>query len=102
MESLRNMSAPTAAVLRRGQFQHIPNAEAVPGDIVELLVGDVVPADVRLLEAMNFQADEMLLTGESVPILKEADDIMNKEDTPLGDRINMAYVRPSPIPPRRY
>ncbi|KZV85008.1 potassium/sodium eff [Exidia glandulosa HHB12029] len=92
METLRSMSSPTASVLRHGQIQHIPNAEAVPGDIVELSVGDVVPADVRLLEAMNFQADEMLLTGESVPDIKNADDVLDASDTPLGDRINIAYA----------
>lgn len=95
MESLRSMSSPTASVLRRGQIQHIPNAEAVPGDIVELVVGDVVPADVRLLESMNFQADEMLLTGESVPVMKDADYVIDSVDTPLGDRINIACVRHS-------
>ncbi|KAH7099010.1 putative sarcoplasmic/endoplasmic reticulum calcium ATPase [Auriculariales sp. MPI-PUGE-AT-0066] len=92
MESLRSMSAPTAAVLRRGQFQRIPNAQAVPGDIVELLVGDVVPADVRLVETMNFQADEMLLTGESLPVLKEAEEIYDTPDIPLADRLNMAFA----------
>ncbi|EJD35955.1 putative sarcoplasmic/endoplasmic reticulum calcium ATPase [Auricularia subglabra TFB-10046 SS5] len=92
MESLRNMSAPTAAVLRRGQFHHIPNAEAVPGDIVELVVGDVVPADIRLLETMNLQADEMLLTGESVPVFKDAEDILDAPDVPLGDRTNIAFA----------
>ncbi|KZV90278.1 potassium/sodium eff, partial [Exidia glandulosa HHB12029] len=92
MESLRNMSSPTATVVRQGQIEQIPNATVVPGDIVELEDGDIVPADIRLIETVNLQTDEMLLTGESLPVIKEADEILQTEDVPLGDRINMAYA----------
>lgn len=92
MESLRNMSSPTATVVRVGQIEQIPNATVVPGDIVELEDGDIVPADIRLIETVNLQMDEMLLTGESLPITKDADEILQAQDVPLGDRINMAYA----------
>jgi len=92
MESLRGMSSPTATVVREGQIERVPNSTVVPGDIVELEDGDIVPADIRLIEAINLQTDEMLLTGESLPIAKDASTVLQSEDVPLGDRINMAYV----------
>ncbi|EJD50366.1 potassium/sodium eff [Auricularia subglabra TFB-10046 SS5] len=92
MESLRNMSSPTATVVRAGQIEQVPNSTVVPGDIVELEDGDIVPADIRLIDTVNFQTDEMLLTGESMPVIKDADEVLPAEDVPLGDRINMAYA----------
>ncbi|KAJ5159440.1 ATPase P-type K/Mg/Cd/Cu/Zn/Na/Ca/Na/H-transporter [Penicillium canariense] len=90
MESLHSLSSPTGTVSRGGQTFSVPSSEIVPGDMVELRTGDVVPADIRLVEAVNFETDEALLTGESLPVQKECDSIF-KEDTGPGDRLNMAY-----------
>ncbi|KAI0900064.1 potassium/sodium eff [Annulohypoxylon nitens] len=90
MDALRALSAPSAMVLRDGRTQIVPNAQVVPGDIVVLKMGDTVPADVRLFEAMNLAADEQSLTGESVPVEKVIESLEN-EELGIGDRINIAY-----------
>ena len=64
MDSLRSLSSPTAAVLRDGNLDHVASITVVPGDIVDLKTGDVVPADLRLFEALNFETDEALNTNE--------------------------------------
>jgi potassium/sodium efflux P-type ATPase len=90
MDSLRQLSSPTGAVLRDGEIDSVPSLTIVPGDIVSLKTGDVVPADVRLYEAMNFETDEALLTGESLPVGKDPEAIYDHE-IGVGDRLNMAY-----------
>ncbi|KAI1460391.1 potassium/sodium eff [Annulohypoxylon moriforme] len=90
MDALRALSAPSAMVLRDGRTQIVPNAEVVPGDIIILKMGDTVPADVRLFEAMNLAADEQSLTGESVPVEKIVEHLED-EELGIGDRINVAY-----------
>ncbi|KAF3928507.1 hypothetical protein ABW20_dc0109755 [Dactylellina cionopaga] len=91
MESLKGLSSPIAAVLRDGNIVHIPSMEVVPGDIVELKTGDGVPADIRMIpETLNFEADEALLTGESLPVAKSASTVLDA-DVGLGDRINLAF-----------
>ncbi|KFY31215.1 hypothetical protein V493_01295 [Pseudogymnoascus sp. VKM F-4281 (FW-2241)] len=90
MDSLRSLSSPTATVVRDGKTETIPTGDLVPGDKVELKTGDTVPADVRLVEAMNFETDEALLTGESLPVAKEAKAVFDA-DTGPGDRLNVAY-----------
>ncbi|KAJ5692646.1 hypothetical protein N7462_002069 [Penicillium macrosclerotiorum] len=90
MESLHSLSSPTGSVSRGGHTFSVPSAEIVPGDMVELRTGDTIPADIRLVEAVNFETDEALLTGESLPVQKECDSIF-KEDTGPGDRLNIAY-----------
>ncbi|KAI6080949.1 potassium/sodium eff [Hypoxylon rubiginosum] len=90
MDALRALSAPSAMVLRDGRTQVIPNAEVIPGDVVILKMGDTVPADVRLFEAMNLAADEQSLTGESVPAEKIVEHLED-EELGIGDRINIAY-----------
>lgn len=91
LEALRNMSAPTARVLRQGEETVIPASELVVGDVVMLGDGDMVPADLRLIDSANLKVQEASLTGESVPSEKEAEDLL-PEDCPLGDRSNMAYT----------
>ena len=91
LEALRNMSAPTAKVLRQGEESVIPASDLVVGDVVMLGDGDMVPADLRLIDSANLKVQEASLTGESVPSEKEAEDIL-PEDCPLGDRSNMAYT----------
>lgn len=91
MEALKNMSAPTARVLRQGQESVVKAAELVLGDIVYLEDGFIVPADLRLIETNNLKIQEASLTGESVPSEKDSEDIL-RENAPLGDRTNMAYT----------
>lgn len=91
LAALAKLSAPMAKVIRGGQLQTIPSRELVPGDRVELEAGDNVPADVRLLQSYSLRIQEAALTGESVPVDKEAEKIVSAA-TPLGDRQNMAYA----------
>ena len=90
LAALSTLTAPTARVLRDGAECILPAEELVPGDIVILADGCVVPADLRLLEEANLAVQESALTGESVPAEKDAPTVL-KEDAPLGDRVNMAY-----------
>ncbi|KAL9115891.1 MAG: hypothetical protein Q9227_000259 [Pyrenula ochraceoflavens] len=90
MDSIRSLSSPTANVVRDGKTINIPTAEVVPGDMVELKTGDTVPADIRLIEAINFETDEALLTGESLPVQKD-DEMVFDHDTGPGDRLNIAF-----------
>ncbi|MCB6364807.1 cation-translocating P-type ATPase [Intestinibacillus massiliensis] len=91
LEALRKMGAPTARVLRQGEESIVPAGTLVAGDIVHLGDGDMVPADLRLLETANLRVQEASLTGESVPAEKDAGAAL-PEDCPLGDRCNMAYA----------
>ena len=88
--ALNQMNAPYAYVLRDGDRKKIPVAELVVGDIVYLEDGNIVPADIRLIEEHQLMIDESSLTGESVPVKKDATAILDKE-TPLADRLNMVY-----------
>ncbi len=91
MAALRKLAAPEAHVLRGGSRQNIPARELVPGDIVVLESGNYVPADVRLLEAVNLRVEEAALTGESLPVSKDASALF-QADLPLGDRSNTAFM----------
>ncbi|HNY66105.1 MAG TPA: cation-translocating P-type ATPase [Deltaproteobacteria bacterium] len=90
IESLRKMAAPTATVLRGGREVEAPARELVPGDVVILRAGDRVPADARLIEAVNLQIEEAALTGESLPVEKITDPLPGL-GLALGDRRNMGY-----------
>jgi len=90
MDSLRSLSSPTANVVRDGSTINVPTAELVVGDLVELKVGDTVPADLRIIESINLETDEALLTGESLPVAKDEEAVFD-EDTGPGDRLNVAY-----------
>jgi len=90
LDALKKMAAPEAQVLRDGHRISIPARELVPGDIVFLEAGNFVPADLRLLEAVNLKIDEAPLTGESVPVEKNATVLLGSAAT-LGDRINTAF-----------
>lgn len=91
MEALKKMAAPEAKVIRDGHLIEIPSSEVVPGDVVLLEAGNYVPADLRLVESINLKIDEASLTGESVPVEKNAEIILN-EEAPLGDRVNLAFM----------
>ena len=91
IEALRGMAAPTAKVLRDGREVHIPAEALVPGDVFLLAAGDRIPADGRLLEAVNLKTEESSLTGESVSSAKDAAAALGPE-TPVGDRRNMVFA----------
>lgn len=90
MEALAKMSSPTCVVIRDGFQQQIMTTDVVPGDIVVLKAGNLVPADARLIETNNLQIDESSLTGESEPAEKDASAIL-EGTAPLGDQINMVF-----------
>lgn len=91
LDALKNMSAPTATVIRDGSHSVISSKDLVPGDIIQLETGHYVPADARLLTSFNLRVDESALTGESHPIEKHADKVYN-ENTLLADRQNIVYA----------
>jgi Ca2+-transporting ATPase len=91
LAALKKLAAPEAHVLRDGRHQSISSREVVPGDIVFLEAGNHVPADMRLIDAINLQIEEAALTGESLPVHKNAALILEK-DIPLGDRKNTAFM----------
>lgn len=91
IEALKDMSTPNANVNRDNTTKTVKSTELVPGDVVLLEAGDVVPADLRLVELASLKIEEAALTGESVPVEKE-DVVLDKEDIGIGDRVNMAYM----------
>ncbi|KAJ2906215.1 P-type ATPase [Zalerion maritima] len=91
LQALYSLSAPTCKVIRDGQTETVPAADIVKGDLVALSVGDICPADLRLANGINLSADEALLTGESVPVQKHPERVLNEGDLALGDRSNIAY-----------
>lgn len=89
LAALKKMTAPHASVLRDSSWQKIPAADIVPGDIIMLETGYLVPADARIITAHNLMVDESSFTGESQPVNKKPDTL--PPDTPLSDRHNMVY-----------
>jgi len=90
MAALQRIAAPAATVIRGGNRETIAASALVPGDLVLMEAGNMVPADLRLVEAVRMRADEAALTGESVPVDKDAA-MLAEADASLGDRRNMAY-----------
>ena len=91
IEALRELAAPTATVLRDGDEREVAAREVVPGDLVVLAAGDKVPADARLVEAVNLQVDEAALTGESMPVEKTTT-ALGADDVAVGDRTNSVFA----------
>lgn len=91
LAALKKMAAPECQVLRNGQRVSVPARELVPGDVVYLEAGNFVPADMRLIEAVNLRVEEAALTGESVPVQKNAALLLDREAT-LGDRKNTVFM----------
>lgn len=102
MDALRALSSPSATVLRDGKTTVIPNSEVVPGDIIYLKMGDTVPADMRMFDAMNLNCDEQSLTGEAIPVEKiitheihipgTEKPATSEDEVGIADRINIAYA----------
>ena len=90
LEALQKLTDYASKVVRDGKVTVVPSKELVPGDIVILDTGDYIPADLRIIEAVNLKSQEASLTGESVPVEKKSEKL-EKEDTSLGDRINMLF-----------
>lgn len=91
LKALKEMAAPVAKVIRDGKLVKLPSSALVPGDLIVLEAGDYIPADARLIESVNLKIDESALTGESVPVEKDSDAFID-EESPLGDRENMAFM----------
>ncbi len=91
LAALKKLAAPEAQVLRDGSRKSVPSYNLVPGDIVFLEAGNFIPADLRLLEAINLRVEEASLTGESLPVQKNAATVLEK-NVPLGDRKNTAFM----------
>ena len=91
LAALKKLAAPEAQVLRGGHRLTLPATQLVPGDIVYLETGNYIPADMRLIEAVNLRIEEAALTGESLPIKKNASIIVEKA-LPLGDLHNIAFM----------
>ncbi|MBX3047314.1 MAG: cation-translocating P-type ATPase [Anaerolineales bacterium] len=91
LAALRQLASPEAHVLRDGRRVDVPSYEVVPGDVVFLEAGNYIPADVRLIEAINLRVEEAALTGESVPVEKSAGRL-EKADVGLGDRVNTTFM----------
>lgn len=91
LAALKELSAPTSFVKRDGKWQKIPSRELVPGDIIQFSSGDRIGADVRLVRVNSLEIEESALTGESVPVQKHVDPILEKDIT-LGDMQNIAFM----------
>ncbi|NLB51580.1 MAG: calcium-translocating P-type ATPase, SERCA-type [Syntrophomonadaceae bacterium] len=91
LEEIKKLSTPYALVLRDGNKAKIPTEDLVPGDIVYLETGDKIPADIRLIQSHSMEIDEAILTGESLPVAKQANLVLKKE-VPLAEKINMAFM----------
>ena len=91
LEALKKLSSPESTVIRDGKHVRVKASELVVGDIVVLEEGDTVGADIRLIESSNLKANESSLTGESVPVEKDAS-VVFSSSVPIGDRVNEVYM----------
>ncbi|MDD9138924.1 cation-translocating P-type ATPase [Fructobacillus sp. CRL 2054] len=91
IDALKKMATPKATVIRGGQPEQVPATDLVVGDLVSLEAGDVVPADLRLVDVMNLRVEEAALTGESVPVEKTGK-TLTEDKLPLGDQSNLAFM----------
>lgn len=90
LEALQKLSDHTSKVIRNGKMEIIPSKLLLPGDVVILETGDYIPADLRIVEAINLKSQESALTGESVPVEKQVNEIKD-EKIGIGDRTNMLF-----------
>lgn len=93
VQSLMRMITPQSTVVREGEERQIDSSRLVPGDIVRLAQGRMVPADLRLLEVNSLQVNEAALTGASVPVSKSAEALHEADkNTPTAEQKNMAFM----------
>ena len=92
LEALKRLATPMAVVIRDGRQREIPSEELVPGDVVVIEAGRMVPCDLRLIETAGLRVEESPLTGESLPVDKDAEAVSGRSDIPLGDRRDMAFM----------
>lgn len=92
LDALKKLSSPRALVRRDGKVAEIEAAEIVPGDVILIDAGRVIPCDLRWVESVNLKVEESSLTGESVPVDKDAKLTLADQKAPLGDRRNMGYL----------
>lgn len=92
LEALKNLSAPKTIVKRDGELKEVSSEDIVPGDIIIIDAGRYIPCDLRLIETANLKIEESALTGESVPVDKDATLILEDKNVPLGDQKNMAFM----------
>lgn len=90
LEALKKLSTPMCSVIRNGKIANVKSEDLVVGDLVVLEEGSIVPADLRLITSINLKSDESSLTGESVPVDKDAT-VLCKDDTVTAEKINLAY-----------
>ena len=104
IEALQSMNAAQSKVLRDGMIRLVKSEELVPGDVVLLEAGDAVPADGRIIECASLKIEEAALTGESVPVTKQAEIIedLTGKGVSLGDRVNMCYMGSTVVYGRGY
>lgn len=91
LDALKQMTIPTATVVRNGQKMEVESSALVVGDVVLLEVGQYIPADLRIVEAANLMIDESALTGESVPVEKHSN-VLSHDQVPLAEQANMAFT----------
>lgn len=92
LDALKELSTPKALVKRDGVIVEIPSEDVVPGDIVIIDAGRYIPCDIRLIESANLKIEESALTGESVPVDKDANITIENEEIALGDQKNMVFM----------
>lgn len=92
IEALKKMSSPSAIVRRDGETAEIPADEVVPGDVVLVDAGRIIPCDLRWTESVNLKVEEAALTGESVPSEKDARLVLDSENSAIGDRKNLGFM----------
>ncbi|KGX85716.1 calcium-translocating P-type ATPase, SERCA-type [Pontibacillus marinus] len=90
LSKLKELSAPQASVLRNGEWRKVPSSELVVGDVVKISSGDRVSADLRLVDVKSLEMEESSLTGESLPVAKNAQELVD-ENVEIGDQLNMAF-----------
>jgi len=91
LEALKKLTSPQARVRRNGETRVIDSSQIVPGDVIDLEAGDLIPADGRIYASSELSANEASLTGESVPVVKSAE-ALHEMSTPLADRSNMVFM----------